>query len=97
MAFETDGLVKVTLTLRAQHVGRSVGPISDFVFTAVRLQTTAAMFSFVPRAQLLSLVIVASEAHEAEVRVPEKAFDRRERIVMVVVVDQRRRSCSRAD
>ena len=92
VTFETGVPVKVTLTLRAQHVGRAVGPISGFVFVAFRLQTTAAMFPFVPRASMLSLVIVASETHEAEVRAPEKAFDRRERIVMVVVVEQRQKS-----
>ena len=43
VAFETGGPVKVTLTMRAQDVGRSVGPIGGFVFVAVRLQTTAAM------------------------------------------------------
>ena len=92
VTFETGGPVKMTLTMRAQHVGRAVGPISGFVFVAVRLQTTATMFPFVPRASMLSLVIVASETHEAEVRAPEKAFDRRERIVMVVVVVQRLRA-----
>ena len=71
VTFETSGPVKVTLTLRAQHVGRAVGPISGFVFVAVRLQTTATMFPFV----------------QAEVRAPEKAFDRREGVVMVVVVE----------
>ena len=92
VTFETGGPVKMTLTLRAQHVGRAVGPISGFVFVAVRLQTTAAMFPFVPWASMLSLVIVASETHETEVRAPEKAFDRRERIVMMVVVEQRQKS-----
>ena len=89
VTFETGGPVKMTLTMRAQHVGRAVSSISGFVFVAVRLQTTATMFPFVLRASMLSLVIVASETHEAEVRAPEKAFDRRERIVMVVVVEQR--------
>ena len=65
----------------------SVGPIGGFVFVAVRLQTTAAMFPFVPRASMLSLVIVPFETHEAEVRATEKTFERRERIVMVVVVE----------
>ena len=92
VAFETGGPVKGALTLRTQDVGRAVGPISGFVFVAVRLQTTATMFPFVPRASMHSLVIVASETHEAEVRAPEKAFDRRERIVMVVVVEQRQKS-----
>ena len=87
VAFETGGPVKVTLTMRTQDVGRSVGPISGFVFVAVRLQTTATMFHFVPRASMLSLVIVAFETHEAEVRAPEETFERRERIVMVVVVE----------
>ena len=92
VTFETSGPVKMTLTMRAQHVGRAVGPISGFVFVAVRLQTTATMFPFVPRASMLSLVIVPFETHEAEVRAPEIAFDRRERIVMVVVVEQRQKS-----
>ena len=87
VTFETSGPVKVTLTMRAQHVGRSVSSISGFVFVAVRLQTTAAMFPFVPRASMLSLVIVSLETHETEVRAPEKTFERRERIVMVVVVE----------
>ena len=86
MTFETGGPVKVTLTMRAQDVGRAVSSISGFVFVAVRLQTTAAMFSSVPRASMLSLVIIAFETHETEVRAPEKTFDRREGIVMVVVV-----------
>ena len=86
VTFETSGPVKVTLTMRAQHVGRSVSSISGFVFVAVRLQTTAAMFPFVPRASMLSLVIVPLETHETEVRAPEKTFERRERIVMMVVV-----------
>ena len=92
VTFETSGPVKMTLTMRAQHVGRAVGPISGFVFVAVRLQTTAALFPFVPRASMLSLVIVASETHEAEVRAPEKAFDIRERIVMMVIEKQRQKS-----
>ena len=92
VTFETGGPVKMTLTMRAQDVGRSVGPISGFVFVAVRLQTTAAMFAFVPRASILSLVIVAFETHEAEVRAPEKTFERRERIVMMVVVAQCQKS-----
>ena len=87
VTFETSGPVKVTLTVRAQHVGRAVSSISGFVFVAVRLQTTAAMFPFVPRALMLPLVIVPLETHEAEVRAPEKAFERRERIVMVVIVE----------
>ena len=65
VTFETSGPVKMTLTMRAQHVGRSVSSISGFVFVAVRLQTTAAMFPFVPRASMLSLVIVPLETHEA--------------------------------
>ena len=73
VTFETNGPVKVTLTLRAHDVERAVGPISGFVFVAVRLQTTATMFPFVPWASMLSLVIVASEAQEAEVREPDKA------------------------
>ena len=72
VALETGGPVKVTLTMRPQDVGRSVGPISGFLFVAVRLQTTAAMFPFVPRASMLSLVIVAFETHETEVRAPTK-------------------------
>ena len=93
LTFETGGPVKVTLTLRAQHVGRAIGPISGFVFVEVRLQTAAAlMFPFVPRASMLSLVIVASETHETEVRAPEKAFDIRERIVMMVIEKQRQKS-----
>ena len=87
VTFETNSPVKMTLTMWAQYVGRAVGPISGFVFVAVRLQTTAAMLPFVPRASMLSLVIVPLETHEAEVRAPEKTFDRRERIVMVVVVE----------
>ena len=86
VTFETSGPVKMTLTMRAQYVGRSVSSISGFVFVAVRLQTTAAMFPFVPRASMLSLVIVPLETHETEVRAPEKTFERRERIVMMVVV-----------
>ena len=86
VTFETSGPVKMTLTMRAQHFGRSVSSISGFVFVAIRLQTTAAMFPFVPRASMLSLVIVSLEAHETEVRAPEKTFERRERIVMMVVV-----------
>ena len=92
VTFETGGPVKVTLTLRAQDVGRAVGPISGFVFLAVRLQTTTTMFPFVQRASMLSLMIVAAETHEAEVRAPEKAFDRREGVVMVFVVEQRQKS-----
>ena len=88
VTFETSGSVKVTLTMWAQDVGRAVSSISGFVFVAVRLQTTAAMFSSVPRASMLALMIVAFETHEAEVRAPEKTFDRREGIVMVVVVEQ---------
>ena len=65
VTFETSDPVKMTLTMRAQHVGRSVSSISGFVFVAVRLQTTAAMFPFVPRASMLSLVIVPLETHEA--------------------------------
>ena len=57
------------------------------MFVAVRLQTTAAMFSSVPWASMLSLVIITFETHETEVRSPEKAIDRREGIVMVVVVE----------
>ena len=72
VAFGTGGPVKVTLTMRPQDVGRSVGPISGFLFVAVRLQTTAAMFPFVPRVSMLSLVIVAFETHETEVRAPRK-------------------------
>ena len=53
-------------------VGLSVGPIGGFVFVAVRLQTTAAMFPFVPQTSMLSLVIVAFETQEAEVRAPRK-------------------------
>ena len=87
VTFETCGLVKMTLTMRAQDVGRSVSSISGYVFVTVRLQTTAAMFSFVPRASMLSLVIVPLETHETEVRALEKIFERRERIVMVVVVE----------
>ena len=87
VTFETSGPVKMTLTMRAQHVGRSVSSISGFVFVAVRLQTTAAMFPFVPQASMLSLVIVPLETHETEVRVPEKTFERREHIVMMVVVE----------
>ena len=67
VTFETSGPVKMTLTMRAQHVGRSVSSISGFVFVTVRLQTTAAMFPFVPRASMLSLVIVSLEEHETEV------------------------------
>ena len=92
VAFETGGPLKVELKMRAQDVGRSVGPITNFVFGEVRLQTTAAMFSAVPRASLLSLVIVAFKAHETEVGAPEKAFERREGIVMVVIVEQRQKS-----
>ena len=92
VTFETSGSVKVTLTMWAQDVGRAVSSISGFVFVAVRLQTTAAMFSSVPRASMLSLMIVAFETHEAEVRAPEKTFDRREGIVMVVVVEQCQKS-----
>ena len=62
------------------------------MFVAVRLQTTIAMFPSVPRASMLSLVIVAFEAHETELRAPEKAFERREGIIMVVVVEQRQKS-----
>ena len=40
---------------------------------------------------MLSLVIVAFETHEAEVRVPEKTFERCERIVMMVIVEQRQK------
>ena len=87
VTFETSGPVKMTLTMRAQNVGRSVSSISGFVFVAVRLQTTAAMFPFVPRASMLSLVIVPLETHETEVRAPEKTFERRERIIMMVVVE----------
>ena len=84
VTFETSGPVKMTLTMREQDVGRSV---SSIVFVAVRLQTTAAMFPFVPRASMLSLVIVPLETHETEVRAPEKTLERRERIVMMVVVE----------
>ena len=87
VTFETSGPVKMTLTMRAQHVGRSVSSISGCVFVAVRLQTTAAMFPFVPRASMLSLVIVPLETHKTEVRAPEKTFERRERIVMMVGVE----------
>ena len=65
VTFETSGPVKMTLTMWAQHIGRSVSSINGFVFVAVRLQTTAAMFPFVPRASMLSLVIVPLETHEA--------------------------------
>ena len=92
VTFETGGSVKMTLTIRAQDVGRAVSSISGFVFVEVRLQTTAAMFSSVPRASMLSLMIVAFETHEAEVRAPEKNLDRRKVIVMVVVVEQCQKS-----
>ena len=91
VTFETGGPVKVTLTLRAQDVGRAVSSISGLVFVAVRLQTTAAMFSSVPWASMLSLVIVAFETHETEVRSPEKTFERHDGIIMVVVVEQRQK------
>ena len=87
VTFETSGPIKMTLTMRTQDVGREVGSINGFVFVAVRLQTTAAMFPVVPWASMLSLVIVAFETHETEVRAPEKTFERRERIVMMVVVE----------
>ena len=89
VTFETGGSVKMTLTMWAQDVGRAV---SGFVFVAVRLQKTAAMFSSVPRASMLSLMIVAIETHEAEVRAHEKTFDRREGIMTVVVVEQCQKS-----
>ena len=91
VAFETGGPVKKALTMPAQHVGRSVGPIGGFVFVAVRLQTTAAMFPSFPRASMLPLVIVAFETHETWVGAPEKTFERRESSVMVVVVEQRQK------
>ena len=87
VTFETGGPVKMTLTMRAQDVGRAVSSISGFVFVAVRLQTTAAMFSSVTRASMLSLMIVAFETHEAEVRAPEKTFDRREGICLLYTSD----------
>ena len=86
------GSRKCALTMRAQDFGRSVGPIGSFLFVAVRLQTAAAMFPSVSRASMLSLVIVAFETHKTEVGAPEKAFERREGIAMVVVVEQHQRS-----
>ena len=83
---------KSALTMRVQDFRRSVGPIGSFLFVAVRLQTTAAMFPSVPRVSMLSLVIVAFETHKTEVEAPEKAFERRECIAMVVVIEQRQRS-----
>ena len=66
----------MALTMQAQKIGRSVGPIRGFVVVAIRLQTTATMFPFVPRALVFPLVIV--EAHEAKVEATEKPFERRE-------------------